>query len=112
MNLQQKKELIRFIDFHSRARSLNQNSIQAIVSADDTKAGLMEIFDLLNKDVAVIGYSGSVKPTKFIEELVRPHVVRPNLELAYSQMSKDKKREAEALDWAEMTFKDIAHEKR
>ena len=70
MNLQQKKELIRFIDFHSRARSLNQNSIQAIVSADDTKAGLMEIFDLLNKDVAVIGYSGSVKPTKFIEELV------------------------------------------
>jgi len=27
-------------------------------------------------------------------------------------MSKDKKREAEALDWAEMTFKDIAREKR
>jgi len=27
-------------------------------------------------------------------------------------MSKDKKREADALDWAETTFKDIAHEKR
>ena len=52
------------------------------------------------------------KISKFVEELVRPHVVRPNLELAYSQMSKDKKRESEALDWAEMTFKDIAREKR
>jgi len=27
-------------------------------------------------------------------------------------MAKDKKREAEALDWAEATLKDIAHEKR
>ncbi len=55
---------------------------------------------------------GPRKISKFVEELVRPHVVRPNLELAYSQMSKDKKREAEALEWAEITFKDIAHEKR
>ena len=55
---------------------------------------------------------GPRKISKFVEELVRPHVVRPNLELAYSQMSKDRKREAEALEWAEATFKDIAHEKR
>jgi len=55
---------------------------------------------------------GPRKISKFVEELVRPHVVRPNLELAYSQMSKDKKRESDALDWAETTFKDIAHEKR
>lgn len=55
---------------------------------------------------------GPRKISKFVEELVRPHVVRPNLELAYSQMAKDKRREAEALDWAEATFKDIAHEKR
>ena len=27
-------------------------------------------------------------------------------------MSKDKKRELDALDWAETTFKDIAHEER
>ena len=54
---------------------------------------------------------GPRRISKFVEELVRPHVVRPNLELAYSQMSKDTKREKEALDWAEMTFKDIAHEK-
>jgi predicted CopG family antitoxin len=55
---------------------------------------------------------GPRKISKFVEELVRPHVVRPNLELAYSQMSKDKKRESDALDWAETTFKDVAHEKR
>ena len=55
---------------------------------------------------------GPGKISKFIEELVRPHVVRPNLEWAYSQMAKDKKREAEALDWVEATLKDIAYEKR
>ncbi|MBI5747354.1 MAG: addiction module antitoxin [Nitrospirae bacterium] len=55
---------------------------------------------------------GPRKISKFVEELVRPHVLRPNLELAYSQMSKDKKRESDALDWAEATFKDIAYEKR
>jgi len=55
---------------------------------------------------------GPRKISKFVEELVRPHVVRPDLELAYSQMSRDKKRESEALDWAESTFKDISHEKR
>ena len=65
-----------------------------------------EVYEGLHKTI------GSRKISKFVEELVRPHVVRPNLELAYSQMSKDKKREAEALDWTEMTFKDIAREKR
>ncbi|MDP2983893.1 MAG: addiction module antitoxin [Candidatus Latescibacter sp.] len=65
-----------------------------------------EVYEGLHKTI------GPGKISKFVEELVRPHVIRPNLELAYSQMSKDKKREAEALDWAEMTFKDIAHEKR
>ena len=65
-----------------------------------------EVYEGLHKTI------GSSKISKFVEELVRQHVVRPNLELAYSQMSKDKKREAEALDWAEMTFKDTAREKR
>lgn len=55
---------------------------------------------------------GPRKISKFVEELVRSHVVRPNLELAYSQMSKDKKRESDALEWADTTFKDITHEKR
>jgi len=53
---------------------------------------------------------GSRKISKFIEELVRPHVIRPNLESAYAQMGRDKKREEEAIEWAENTFKDITHE--
>jgi len=55
---------------------------------------------------------GPRKISKFVEGLVRPHVVRPNMELGYAQMSKDKKREADALDWAETTFKDLSHEKK
>ncbi|MBM4135978.1 MAG: hypothetical protein FJ241_04015 [Nitrospira sp.] len=54
---------------------------------------------------------GTRKISKFVEELVRPYVVRPKLESAYAQMAKDKKREEEAMEWAETTFKDIAHEK-
>ncbi len=65
-----------------------------------------EVYEGLHKTI------GPRKISKFVEGLVRHHVVRPNLELAYSQMSKDKKREAEALEWAEITFKDISHEKK
>jgi len=53
---------------------------------------------------------GARKISKFVEELVRPHVIRHNLESAYAQMASDKKREEEAIEWAEVTFKDIAHE--
>ena len=65
-----------------------------------------EVYEGLYKTI------GPRKISKFVEELVRPHVVRPNLESAYSQMAKDKNREADALEWAETTFKDIAHEKK
>ena len=53
---------------------------------------------------------GPRKISKFIQELVRPHVVRPDLESAYAELAKDRKREEEAIEWAEITFKDIAHE--
>lgn len=53
---------------------------------------------------------GPRKISKFVEDLVRPHVVGPNLESAYAQMAKDKKREKEALEWAETTFKDTTDE--
>jgi len=55
---------------------------------------------------------GPRKISKFIEELVRPYVLHPNLESAYAEMAKDEKREKEALEWAEITFKDVAHETR
>ena len=52
---------------------------------------------------------GPRKISKFIQELVRPHVVHPDLESAYAEMSKDRKREKEAMEWAEFTFKHICH---
>ncbi len=53
---------------------------------------------------------GPGKISKFIEELARPHVVSPNLESAYAEMARDKRREKEAIAWAEITFKDPDHE--
>lgn len=63
-----------------------------------------EVYEGLRKTI------GPRKISKFIQELVRPHVVRPNLEAAYAEMAKDRKREKEAMEWAEITFKDAAHE--
>ncbi len=65
-----------------------------------------EVYEGLRKNI------GPRKISKFIEELVRPHVVRPNMESAYAEMAKDKRREKEALEWAEITFRDIAREKK
>ena len=50
--------------------------------------------------------------SKFIEELVRPHVMRPDLESGYAEMANDSAREQEALEWAEATYKDASHEAR
>jgi len=55
---------------------------------------------------------GPRKISKFVEELVRPHVVRPKLDSGYAKMAQDKAREEEAMEWAEATFRDSAHEKR
>ena len=55
---------------------------------------------------------GPRKISKFVEELVRPHVVRPKLDSGYKKMAHDKAREEEALEWTEATFRDSAHEKR
>ncbi len=63
-----------------------------------------EVYEGLRKTI------GPRKISKFVQELVRPHVVRPNLDSDYAEMAKDKKREKEAMEWAETTFKDIAHE--
>lgn len=62
-----------------------------------------EVYEGLRKTI------GPRKISKFIEELVRPHVLRPNLESAYAEMARDKRREKDALEWAEVTLKDIDH---
>lgn len=66
----------------------------------------VEVYEGLRKII------GPRKISKFIEDLVRPHVVRPNLESAYAKMAKDKKREDAAVEWAEVTFKDMKHAAR
>ena len=63
-----------------------------------------EVYEGLHKTL------GPRKISKFIEELVRPHVIHPDLESAYAEMAKDKRREKEAIEWAEITFKDVARE--
>jgi len=63
-----------------------------------------EVYDGLRKTI------GPRKISRFVQEIVRPHVVRPNLEAAYAEMAKDKKREKEAAEWAEISFKDVPHE--
>jgi len=55
---------------------------------------------------------GPRKISKFIQELVRPHVSRPDIESAYAEMARKEKREKAALDWAEDTFKDLIDETR
>ncbi len=42
--------------------------------------------------------------SRFIQEIVRPYVVRPSYEAAYAEMSEDSERENEALEWADNTL--------
>jgi predicted CopG family antitoxin len=63
-----------------------------------------EVYEGLHKNI------GPRKISRFVQEIVRPHVVRPNLEAAYAEMAKDRRREQEAEEWAEATFKDVASE--
>jgi predicted CopG family antitoxin len=63
-----------------------------------------EVYEGLHKTI------GPRKISRFVQEIVRPHVVRPNLEASYAEMAKDKRREQEAREWAEITFKDVANE--
>ena len=55
---------------------------------------------------------GRRRISRFIEALVRSHVVRRDLEAAYREMAEDEEREAEALEWAEATVRDVGDEAR
>jgi len=50
---------------------------------------------------------GRRRISKFIEDLVRPHVLHQELEAAYREMAQEENREAEALEWAEATVGDV-----
>ncbi len=55
---------------------------------------------------------GPRRISQFIEDLVRPHVVRENLSNAYAQMAADEARETEAEEWTESLLPDVADEAR
>ncbi|MDP2646491.1 MAG: hypothetical protein Q8P24_16250 [Desulfobacterales bacterium] len=55
---------------------------------------------------------GLRKISRFIEELVRPHVTKKHIYAAYKEMAGDKIREPEALEWAEATSGDVNNEER
>ena len=55
---------------------------------------------------------GRHKISRFIESLVRPHVLRQDMMAAYHEMAADEAREAEAREWAESTIADVADETR
>ncbi len=50
---------------------------------------------------------GPGKISKFIEKLVKPHVLVQDLEAAYKEMSEDKEREDEASEWSEALIGDL-----
>ncbi len=63
-----------------------------------------EVYEGLRKVI------GPRKISRFIEDLVRPHVTKKDIYAAYKEMADDEVRESEALEWTEATFGDINHE--
>lgn len=60
-----------------------------------------EVYDGLRRVV------GPGKISQFVENLVRPHVVRQDLYDGYRDMAADSVRETAALEWTESTFGDV-----
>ncbi len=65
-----------------------------------------EIYEELNRTV------GPEHISQFIESLIRPQIIRVDLESAYRQMAEDESRESQALEWAEATTGDVGDETR
>ncbi len=65
-----------------------------------------EVYEGLHKVI------GPRRISRFIEDLVRPHVTQHDLEAAYAEMAQDEVREQQALEWAEGTSGDVGDEPR
>jgi hypothetical protein len=55
---------------------------------------------------------GAGKISKFIENLVRPYVIKDPLEQRYRQMAEDRKREEEASEWERISIEDLSDASR
>ncbi len=49
---------------------------------------------------------GARKISKFINDLVKPHVTTPDLKESYRALAKNAEREQEALEWSESVLED------
>jgi len=65
-----------------------------------------EVYEGLHRSI------GRGQISRFIEKLVRPHVLDDSLAAAYCEMAKEERREAEALEWSEGLIGDVADEPR
>ncbi len=65
-----------------------------------------EVYEGLHKVI------GPRRISRFIEDLVRPHVTEHDLEASYAEMAQDEVREQQALEWAEGTSGDAGDEPR
>ena len=59
-----------------------------------------EVYEGLHRTI------GRRRISRFVETLVRPHVLQPDLEQAYVDMARDEEREKEAIEWEEDTLGD------
>ena len=55
---------------------------------------------------------GRRRISRFLNDLARPHVLRPDLAAGYRQMAADEEREREAEEWVEGLTGDIADKPR
>jgi hypothetical protein len=53
---------------------------------------------------------GPRKISRFIEDLIRPHVVPTDLSAAYAEMALEEARETEAEIWSDALIRDVASE--
>jgi hypothetical protein len=61
-----------------------------------------QVYDGLHRVV------GRGRISRFIESVVRPHVVRADLDAAYREMAGDEARESEAVEWTEGTGEEFS----
>lgn len=55
---------------------------------------------------------GRRRISRFLDDLARPHVTRPDLTEGYRAMAADEERERKAEEWVEALTDDIADERR
>jgi predicted CopG family antitoxin len=65
-----------------------------------------DVYEALRKVI------GQRKISRFIEDLVKPHVLKKDLYDAYREMGADTACETEALEWAEATCRDVSDGKQ